>query len=362
MKKILLVTPYNLTKKEVGGAFTYQFVDRIADNCIIDVILYQYKGDIIDAPQKDNLRILRVNLISKLDRYLSWIQCPIYHPLFTSRYSWRMIYYIRKKIKEEMYDYLVFDYSQTFAMADAIDHPHKLLVAHDVIAQRFERIGSKLLNWIRWSEGRLVCNAEKLYSFSNKDCLLMNKLYQVDCDFTPVFIKQTILDTIPLKCNDYHVFFADWRRDDNSESLEWFLQHVSPKVKNTQFKIIGGGLSPRLKSIIDDYSNMEYLGFVDNPYPLIANAKSEICPLHTGAGIKVKCLEALACGTPVIGTEVAFEGIDNSFSQDLYLANTPDEYVKLIEGLGYTLEEKKRIKSNFISRYSQKSMINYIIQ
>ena len=59
------------------------------------------------------------------------------------------------------------------------------------------------------------------------------------------------------------------------------------------------------------------LGFVDNPYKIMSESLGLIAPLFHGAGIKVKVIESLACGTPVIGTEVAFEGID--FIENKYL-------------------------------------------
>ena len=361
MKRVLLVTPYNLTRKEVGGAFTYQFCERLSESCKIDVILYQYEGDVLDNPNPENVDVISAKKIGNLDKLLSWLQCPCYHPLFTSRYSIRMINFINRNIKEKGYDFVVFDYSQTFAMAKAIKHPHKLLIAHDVIYQRFEREGSKLINWIKWSEGKLVKGSEKLYAFSDKDCKLIEKLYGEPCDCTPVFIKKHILATKPTKCENYHVFFADWGRKDNSESLEWFLDNVAHHIKETQFKVIGGGLSQNLKNKLGAYSNFEYLGFVDNPYPMIANAKSEISPLHKGAGIKVKCLEALACGTPVIGTEIAFEGIDTSFRKYLLLADEPKQYINLISDSNFSVQEKQQIKEEFIKGYGQKSIVNYII-
>lgn len=360
MKKVLLVAPYNLTRKEVGGAFTYQFCERLSDTCALDVIIYQYKDDVLDKPDKQNLNVICAQQINKTDKIISWLQKPKYHPLFTSRYSKKMIRYIRKKIEENVYDYVVFDYSQTFAMAQQINHPHKLLICHDVIYQRFEREGSKLLGWIKKSEGSLIKGSERVFAFSEKDCQLIKDLYGVDCELTPVFIKQTIMDTYPSECGDYHVFFADWGRHDNSESLEWFLINVAPKLQTVSFKVIGGGLSKEIKILIDGFSNIDYLGFVDNPYPIIANAKSQICPLHKGAGIKVKCLESLACGTPVIGTDVAFEGIDGIFGQFLIKADAPVDYMKWISVVNCSLAEKKEIKDSFISNYSQKSIINYI--
>lgn len=361
MKKVLLVTPYNLTKKEVGGAFTYQFCQRLSETSMIDVILYQYEGDIIDNPNPERINIISSQTLGNIDRYLSWVQCPWYHPLFTSRFSRRMVKFIKRRIREEKYDYLVFDYSQTFALARCINHSHKLLVAHDVIYQRFEREKSKLLKWIKRSEGKLVEDAEKVYAFSDKDCRLVEELYGVECDFTPVFIKKQILATKPTECDNYHVFFADWGRQDNSESLEWFLDNVASYIKKTKFIVIGGGLSPYLKDKLSAYSNFEYLGFVDNPYPMIANARSEICPLHTGAGIKVKCLEALACGTPVIGTEIAFEGIDASFRKYLFVADETEQYIKLITDTNFSVQEKQQIKEEFITGYGQKSIVNYIL-
>ena len=106
--------------------------------------------------------------------------------------------------------------------------------------------------------------------------------------------------------------------------------------------------------------NIEYLGFVDNPYPIIANAKALISPLFTGAGVKVKVIDALACGTPVIGTDISFEGIDEDFSSFMLLANTPEEFVHKIKTVDITLEDKLNFRKKFISCYSNKSVIRYI--
>lgn len=362
MKKILLVSPYYLTRKEVGGAFTYQFISKLINKGVyVDYISFKYDGDIEDPPLSENFRIIRSTRLTKLDKYLSWLQCPIYHPLFTSRFSWKLVFTLNDLIKKVNYDYLVFDYSQTFTLAHFVKHPHKILIAHDIISQRFEREHSRLLKWIRWTECKLLGGVEKIYSFSRKDCELVNQRYKFECDVTPVFIKDDILGKQATKIEDYHVFFADWGRTDNSESLEWFMSHVIDRLPDVKIKVIGGNLPDYLRERIKKHKNVEYLGFVDDPYQLIANARSEISPLHKGAGIKVKCLESLACGTPVIGTEIAFEGIDSRFGYALHLANTPDDYVVAINSVKLSLIDKINLKKDFIENYSQRSIVEYII-
>ena len=106
--------------------------------------------------------------------------------------------------------------------------------------------------------------------------------------------------------------------------------------------------------------NFEYLGFVDNPYPIIANALAEIAPLRKGAGVKVKCIDALGCGTPIIGTAVAFEGIPSEFSEFMINAETVDDYVSAIKDLNLTIEERIRFKKFFIERYNKKTILKYI--
>lgn len=360
MKSVLLVSPYNIRRTEEGGAFLYQLTEKLSKVVNLDVLLFHYKGDNLDLPPNTDIKIIADYEVSKLDKLLWWFRNPHYFPLFTSRGSKRAERLIRSVSSN--YDYILFDSSQTFSLADEITHPHKLYINHDIIFQRYNRKGSHFAKWVAKSEKKLMAGAETLFSFSYKDCKIVKELYGYDCLLTPVFIKKDILNKVPVRSSNYHVFFGDWRRDDNYECLDWFLDYVIKDVDNTCFKVIGGHMSDRLQDKIKRFLNIEYLGYIDDPYQMIADAKSMIVPLHTGAGIKVKCLEALACGTPIIGTEVAFEGIDERFNGNMILANTPEEYVESISNISRTLEEKNALKEDFINNYSQKSIIEYILR
>ena len=164
-----------------------------------------------------------------------------------------------------------------------------------------------------------------------------------------------------MKICDYYVCFAYWRRTDNYQGLEWFLDHVYSKLNGLKIKIIGAGLNERLRMKILAFNNIEYVGFVDNPYPFISNATGLISPLFTGAGIKVKVIDALACGTPVIGTDISFEGIDEKYAEFCVRANTADDFIENISLLEkYSKVERLAFKNEFIRTYSDREIIKFI--
>ena len=175
-------------------------------------------------------------------------------------------------------------------------------MAHDVIAQKYSRMYPFLRPWAVSSEKQILKYGKVVFTFSEKDCQLIHDLYSIKAKSTTFFLHPNVINAIPQKEENYYVFFGAWNRVENSEGLEWFIDHVYDKLpKDIHYKVIGGGQMPQeILRKIEKLQNFEYLGFMDDPYPIIANAKAEIASLHMGAGVKVKCVQALACGTPVI--------------------------------------------------------------
>lgn len=176
-----------------------------------------------------------------------------------------------------------------------------------------------------------------------------------------LFIQKEAVDAVIEYVPDYYVLYGNWKRSDNYDSLNWFLNNVYPELSTSlKFKVIGIGLSEKFQNIIRGYDNIEYLGFVENPYHIIANAKALISPLHTGAGVKVKVVESLACGTPVIGTEIAFEGISEKYSKFMILANSPSEFVQQINQISFSIETRLEFKKKFLELFNDKPVLKYI--
>lgn len=361
MSKILFITAFTPSNSGAGVSYTHQLLHEMSKEHQLDLVYFGYPGEKEYSSPNANINILYSKRISKYSRFKGIVSLMFLFPLFSSRFSWTIVMKLRKLIKKNTYDVIYFDFSQTFSYSLFLTHPNKVMMAHDVIYQRYKRANSSLSFWVKCSENILIKKAKAVFTFSEKDSAIIKQQYNVESKSTTFFINKDATDAIPSKDTNYFVFFGGWSRYDNYEALEWFLDNVYHLIPLCYtFKIIGGGLSDRICKRISVLDNVEYLGFVDNPYEIIANARAELAPLHFGAGVKVKCIEALACGIPIIGTNVAFEGIGEEYSSYMLLADSPEDYVKAMSECNVTVEDKLKAKDNFLSTYNNKTILQYL--
>lgn len=160
-------------------------------------------------------------------------------------------------------------------------------------------------------------------------------------------------------------FYGAWNRVENSECLEWFLKRVYPKLSRAfEFVIIGGSMTECTKEILRAYKNVSYLGFVEDPVKEIACCQALIAPLHKGAGVKVKVIDALSSGTCVIGTDVAFEGIkDNKNHRLFFRAESVEAYCAILNNWrNIAVSEKQAAADEFFARYDTNHFTDLIKQ
>ena len=362
IKKVLFITPFTPDNQGVGVSYTSQLLKELAKTCFIDLVYFRYADDKPYVPPVPGIQIIREEIIGSKDKIKSLLHSPFTFPLFSARYNKQVCGFLQEKVAKEQYHFVYFDFSQTFSYAKYINHPNKILMAHDVIAQKYSRMKTYLRPWALISERKMLKHGTVVFTFSEKDCDLLKDLYGINAMSTTFFLNPNVIKANPTTESDCYVFFGAWDRVENSEALCWFLDNVYEHLSsNIKYKVIGGGKMPAdLKARIGQCGNIEFLGFVEDPYEIIANAKAEIAPLHMGAGVKVKCVEALGCGTPIIGTEVAFEGIGDEYRVAMFEANTPEEYIKTISSFKFSLEDKKSLKDFFLTNYNDKQILKYI--
>lgn len=123
----------------------------------------------------------------------------------------------------------------------------------------------------------------------------------------------------------------------NEEGLIWFYKNVYTQVKSelplVKLCILGTDRKDiKNKEIINDSSIV-----ISGKVPQVHNCYSEaaicIAPLFTGSGTRLKILEAMKFGKPVVATGIGAEGLEVENGNHLLLADTPQAFVSCIVDL-----------------------------
>lgn len=113
---------------------------------------------------------------------------------------------------------------------------------------------------------------------------------------------------IKRKCNTRDIlFFGAMNREANWKSAIWFIDNVFVNLNNVRFIVLG---SKPPRELMTYASNKIIIpGYVDDIFPYFASSMCLVVPLQMGAGIKIKVLEGMSSGIPVLSNSIGIEGI-----------------------------------------------------
>lgn len=352
-KKILFITAFPPCNITAGQYYSLRLIlDLIGKGYIVDIIYFDYPEHKIDSQiEKNVIECFHPSIMNCLKRFY-------YNPTFSRRYSKNVLKRICS-IKDN-YDILYFDFSQTFFYAKKIEHKCKVLMCHDVICQKVSR-QNKLLYWItRWNEKTLLASSNShIFTFSSKDCNIIKNIYGKESYHVNFYLKREEKESLEYTCLDkVFCLYGSWNRKENSDGLLWFIKNVLPFLEESiKIIIIGGGIE---SITLPNDSRIKPTGFVDKPTEIIETCQALIAPLFSGAGVKVKVIDSLTTGTPVIGTCVALEGISAN-ERLLFENNSADDFIKTINQWDkIDAIQKIELAKEFIKQYNNNHFPEYI--
>src|SRR5262249_55431000 len=102
---------------------------------------------------------------------------------------------------------------------------------------------------------------------------------------------------------------------------------IRAQVGDAGLSIVGRAPPAWLRNKVHSYEGVELHADVPDVRPYLASSAVMAVPLRIGGGSRLKILEALASGLPVVSTGVGAEGLAIRPGQDYLLADTPSELV-----------------------------------
>ena len=159
---------------------------------------------------------------------------------------------------------------------------------------------------------------------------------------TPVVVPQVVQSTEPKRKpqpehNLCYVGNLTWHP--NTLGLSWFCQKVWPLVRralpSVKLTIAGSGLgkdgSGRLQVPSDwQVPGIEVVGYVEDLETLYTQSLGMVAPILGGSGVRIKLLEALRAGMPVVTTRAGAAGLPLHDGAEVLIEDEPEAFARAV--------------------------------
>jgi glycosyltransferase involved in cell wall biosynthesis len=265
-------------------------------------------------------------------------------------YHWLLLQHLRRAVPQ----------------ARVIYHSHN--VEYLLRSQRHRRAVAMLT---RWAEAQLVKHADVATAVSKVDQDHFARLYGV----RPILLPNGV-DTARFRRTDPKGIArlkAAFRLDQrtllfagfysylpNREAIDFLVGSIMPALReryeSATLALTGGG-APYCEPWLKNVGSIAYEDFA----AFVAACGVAVAPIFSGSGTRLKILEALAAGIPVVATEKAAEGLSLTHGKDILFANNTDEFVRCLGNLfdnpGFAAGLRERAAIT-VARFSWQTIVN----
>lgn len=132
----------------------------------------------------------------------------------------------------------------------------------------------------------------------------------------------------------------------NLEAVSYFVERILPEIRRVRpdaTLLVTGSFEGVPVEKFRQAGGVEFTGYLDDVRPTVGTAWLSVVPLISGGGTRLKVLEALALGTPVVSSTKGVEGLQLVPGRDFICANTPAEFAMAIIDLLGNPQERARL-------------------
>jgi glycosyltransferase involved in cell wall biosynthesis len=117
----------------------------------------------------------------------------------------------------------------------------------------------------------------------------------------------------------------------NEQAALWFGQRVFPKIRekipDAELWVVGAGPTRAVRAL-GKSSAIHVTGTVDDVRPYYQKAAVSVAPYRFGEGTKLKVLEAMASGVPLVATRVGCQGVDVVDGEQVLIVDGEEEFAQ----------------------------------
>jgi len=133
------------------------------------------------------------------------------------------------------------------------------------------------------------------------------------------------------------LFVGSFVHTPNVDGILWFARNVFPRILRVHpaatLTIVGPDPPQPIRELGTAAGSIRVTGWVDELAPCYWGSRVVVAPLRFGSGIKMKVLEAMAFGRPVVTTSIGAEGLEVSPGENIFVQDTEDGFAEAVSVL-----------------------------
>ncbi|MCK4856406.1 MAG: glycosyltransferase family 4 protein, partial [candidate division Zixibacteria bacterium] len=125
----------------------------------------------------------------------------------------------------------------------------------------------------------------------------------------------------------------------NQEAVRWYVKQVHPQfcdIEDYQLIVAGNSRGQNLDWLTSLTGRYQNITVIDSPkelMPLYQQSRLFINAMHHGAGVKLKAVEAIKNGLPVVSTTVGNQGTGLVAGRDILIADDSRQFARQVRTL-----------------------------
>jgi len=186
-------------------------------------------------------------------------------------------------------------------------------------------------------EGRMVQAFDHVLAVSDedRDALVEAAGARSHITVIPIAVDTDEVGVVPRSPGARHVLHIGtmyW--PPNIDGLTWFVRHVYPLIRaarpDVALDLVGARPPASFVALARRDPTISVPGYVEDVTPILARAGVFVVPLLAGGGMRVKILNALAQGLPIVSTSIGAEGIAVTPGVDILLADDAPSFAQAV--------------------------------
>lgn len=235
-------------------------------------------------------------------------------------------------LQHNSYDYIIISY---IYWADLIkNNPYigqavTILDTHDFMSSQHQRDKGFRLGPALGDEVRRLSLFDQVWSLSQEETYFFGQFVKGETWFHPVVVEKAppaAADT-PEK---FDLIYVASDNRNNMISCEWFFNQVYPLLPATIRICVIGKITAHVPSGLKNVTLVPFAASLSEYYD---QSRVVLCPMLAGTGVKVKVIEAMSFGLPVVCNNHGLDGLPNKSSNGCLATENPAEFAAYIQQL-----------------------------